>query len=375
MVRGSGGGSRLTRHLDFFPDWRRGNPFLSMLFSRLGDIDAEARPTGRLAAHLARAATSEDPGVLNVHWTSPILARATDSGEARAAVDRVASLLDDFLAAGGRLVWTVHNVLPHDSVHLDEEVELCRLFADRADLVHVLCEETLPAAAPYYTLDPARVVVIPHSSYAGAYPDHLGRRAARERLALDAEARVLVTLGRIRPYKGIDRLLDAFERPPLDAPELRLLVAGIQGRGSDMRELVDRLSAAPRVVSRTQRVPRRDVQVWMRAADLAVLPFTGILNSGSFLLAETFGLPIVAPRQGALSARDGQPHVWLFDSDDFETTLASAVQALGDPEVARAARASALATAAANPPDLMAHRFASAVAPLLWVAPADGSSR
>jgi glycosyltransferase involved in cell wall biosynthesis len=354
----------VTRHLDFFPDWRRGNPYLSMLFSRLVEIGVESRPTGRLTAHLARAAASDDPGVLNVHWTSPILARARDAGEARAAVGRLTSLVDAFVRAGGRLVWTVHNVLPHDPVHVDEEVEICRLLADRAHLVHVLCDETLTAVAPHYRLDPARTVVIPHSSYAGAYPDDVTREQARRRLELDAEAQALVTLGRIRPYKGIDRLLDAVERPPLDGPGLRLLVAGLEGTGPGMRELVDRLAATPRVVSRAHRVARRDVQVWMRAADLAVLPFTGILNSGSFLLAETFGLPIVAPRQGALRERDGQPHVWLFDADDFEGTLASAVRSLADPDVAEAAHASASATAAANPPALMARRFADAVAPL-----------
>jgi len=58
--------------------------------------------------------------------------------------------------------------------------------------------------------------------------------------------------------------------------------------------------------------------------------------------------------------------VRLFGADDFETVLATAVRDLVDDRTgAAAARASALAVAAANPPDLMARRFAEAVAPVL----------
>lgn len=356
----------MTRALDFYPDFRRGNPFLRMLFSRLDDVDGAARPVPDLWQHLRSAAAAADPGLLNVHWTGPILDGSLNADDAQARVAELARLLDGFTAAGGRLVWTVHNVLPHDAAHLDSQVEVCRVLADHADLVHVLTEATVAATAPFYTLDPARVVVIPHSSYLGFYPHEVGRRRARRRLGLSGHDRVLVTLGRIRPYKGIDRLLDAFEREPLDAPDLRLLVAGNPGSGAGVPELVERLAHSPRVVSATERVPARRVQVWMGAADLAVLPYTSVLNSGSFLLAETFGLPVVAPRTGALLEREDRLHVRLFDPDDFDTVLAGAVRDLVDDRTAAvAARESALAEAAANPPDLMAGRFAEAVAPLL----------
>lgn len=356
----------MTGRLDFYPDWRSGNPYLSMLFAGLDEIDVEAHPVRNLVEHLTIAVERDDPGVLNIHWTGPILAGAAGADDAAARVDTLGLLLDRFVGAGGRLIWSVHNVLPHDAAYPEAEVEVCRLLAGRARLVHVLSEETLPAVAPYYPLDPGRVVVIAHSSYLGVYPDHVGRDQARRRLGLEPGAGVLVTLGRIRPYKGIDRLLDAFERPPLDDPDLRLLVAGLQGGGEGMAALTSRLERTPRVVSHPRRVRRREMQVWMRAADLAVLPYTGILNSGSFLLAETFGLPVVAPRAGALVAREGRPHVRLFDPDDFEGVLFSAVRDLvRDPEAAAAARASATAAAHEFPPDAMARRFAEVVAGLV----------
>src|SRR4051794_62995 len=225
-----------------------------MLFSGLGDLDAAARPTGPLTEHLERAASSGSPGLLNLHWTTPVLRGAADADEAWRRAWRLGELLEAFKAAGGRLVWTVHNVLPHDAAYVSAETEVCRLVADHADLVHVLCQETLPAVPPYYPPDPARVVTIPPSSHVGGDPQRIGRARARRRLGLGGQDRVLATLGLIRPYKGIDRLLDTFSRSPLDAPDLRLLVAGLQGDGPGMQALAARLATTPRVVSRTERV-------------------------------------------------------------------------------------------------------------------------
>jgi glycosyltransferase involved in cell wall biosynthesis len=103
----------------------------------------------------------------------------------------------------------------------------------------------------------------------------------------------------------------------------------------------------------------------MRAADIAVLPSLRTLNSGAFLLAESFDLPVVAPRTGALVEREADLHVQLFD-DDFENVLSDAVSDLvADRGGAAGARASAERAARSRPVREMAARFADAVAPLL----------
>jgi glycosyltransferase involved in cell wall biosynthesis len=302
--------------------------------------------------------------VLNVHWTTPVLRSVHDPGRARAKVDAVVKALDDFTTSSGRLVWTVHNVLPHEAEHLEQETRLAQALADRSDVVHVLSMSTLTAAAPQYRLDASRTVCIPHSSYLGVYRDWVSRAGARRRLGLGDDDRVLLAFGNIRPYKGLDRLLDYVDRT--DDDHLRLLVAGTLSGQQGSRELRARLLSSARTTSATNRVPDDLVQVWMRAADLAVLPYLRVLNSGAFLLAESFGLPVVAPREGSLTERDGEPHVRLFGEDDFEQVLGRAVADLvADPEGNRRARESAHRAAAARPVSAMAARFADLVEPLL----------
>jgi glycosyltransferase involved in cell wall biosynthesis len=356
----------MTRPLHFFPDWRGGNHFQQMLFDRLPEIGVTAVPVTDLPGHLATSTAGGDPGVLNLHWTSPILAPARTDEEAAFAVQEFARLLSAYRSAGGRLLWTVHNVVPHDARFLAREIELAQCLAADADVVHVLTAATAAAVAPYYHLDPARVVVIEHSSYAGVYPDTISRARARRRLGLKPRHQALLSLGQLRPYKGLDRLVDAFETLRRDDRRLRLLVAGRPGRGAGVRELVERIGATPGTVRRLKTLPDHRLQVWLRAADLAVLPYTDILNSGSFLLAETFGLPVVATRSGALAEREGEGHVRLFDEGGLEDTLRSAVRDLVvDRDGARRARVSAEAAAAARPPSRMALEFARVVESLM----------
>src|SRR3954469_14927808 len=96
----------------------------------------------------------------SLHWTGPILARADGPFRARLLLDRFSASLDRFLDAGGRLAWTVDNVLPHQHGHRWAEIELAQLLADRADLVHVLSGDTPGLVEPWYHLDPAKVAVV-----------------------------------------------------------------------------------------------------------------------------------------------------------------------------------------------------------------------
>ncbi|MET3961201.1 glycosyltransferase involved in cell wall biosynthesis [Marmoricola sp. OAE513] len=355
------------RVVRFFPDYSNGNPYQAMLHADLGRVGARAVPVKNLLRFLRRRAADKGaPGILHLHWTVPLLQGIEGPFRTRLVLDRFTVALDGFLAAGGRLVWTVHNVLPHDARHRWAEIELARLLVDRAHQVQVLSPATFEAVTEYYELDPARTEVVEHSSYLGVYPDTITRNEARERLGLAEDDRVLVALGGIRPYKGLDGLLDVFGVLAEQDPKLRLLVAGRPLREEEVADLRKRCEDDPRVVSAFEQVPDDELQVWMNAADLAVLPYRDILNSGAFLLAQTFGLPVVAPRAGALQAWEAEAHVWLFEPQDpasladAVTTALSAV--LEEPE---RYRGSARASAARRSPQSMAAAYAAAIEPLL----------
>ncbi len=147
------------------------------------------------------------------------------------------------------IVWTAHNVLPHDTAFPDVDVELRRGVVARADIVHVLSEGTVAAAAPLYEIPPGKVLHLPHPAYLGVYPDDVSDADARRTYGLGADDIVFGLVGHLRPYKGLDELLDAFEsrgrraagRPPSSPADRR-----DAGRGPVDRGAARASSSAPR---------------------------------------------------------------------------------------------------------------------------------
>jgi glycosyltransferase involved in cell wall biosynthesis len=366
---GSGPVPPPSKALHYFPDYNRANPYQGMLFAGLGAVDAYPVAVADVISHLENRAVSAVPGTINIHWTTPILQYAAGPYRAAIELDRFSAALHKFRAAGGRLVWTLHNVLPHEAKHVWAETQLAQLLADRADTIHALAEITARQASEVLRLDPRKVVVIEHSSYLGRYPQWISREAARAQLGFGPDDKVLVALGGIRPYKGLGRLLDVFHELADEDPSLQLLVAGKPAQTQETAGLERRCEQSPRVISEFSHVPDDQLQVWFGAADLAVLPYSRILNSGVFWLAQTFGLPIVGPRTGALLDLADEPHVRLFNPRDdrsLKETLRAAVHDLvDDPDNAAMARAASLATAHSRPPQRMADDFAAFIEPLL----------
>lgn len=353
-----------VRLVHFAPNYK-GNPYQRMLYAGLPGIHARAVPVKDITEHLVAEAASGNPGLFHLHWTNPILQPAETESEARTRLDAFTRAVESFTAAGGTLIWTIHNVLPHDADFVDLEVELAETILRHAARVHLLSAQTIDQAASLYAIDPTKAVVIELSSYYGVYPNTVSRSEARATLGIAPTDKALLVAGYIRPYKGIDRMLEVFDDLLAEDPTLRLLIAGRPLDAEGVADLEARCAAHPRVVSKFARIPDDELQLWYGAADVAVLPYTNILNSAAFRLATSLGVPAVGPRMGALTAFDDKPYARLFEpdsSDDLRDVVRAAVADLaGNEQVRRAA----LRDAEAHAPEVMAAEFARFIEPLL----------
>ncbi|MFB9375718.1 GDP-mannose--glycolipid 4-beta-D-mannosyltransferase [Kineococcus gynurae] len=208
------------------------------------------------------------------------------------------------------LVWTVHNLAPHEPGGLIESL-LFRLFRGSVATAVTMTEATPDPGVPART-------VIAHAHYREHFP--------REVLAERRPSSIL-HCGIIRPYKGVESLLAAFADLPDPAASLRIVG---KPQTPDQADLVRSGCAAdPRVSAHLGYADDATFVTELDAAQLVVLPYRGRMhNSGVLLAALSRGTPVLVPRSPvneALAERVGHDWIVQYDGDLDATVLASAL--------------------------------------------------
>ena len=134
---------------------------------------------------------------------------------------------------------------------------------------------------------------------------HVTRDFARESLGLKPSDRVLLFFGNIAPYKGLDQLVQTLKDLTERSRDYHLLVAGQPKRfGSsywqDIKRYIETASLDDHVSLHIKHIPDHEIEVYFVAADLLVLPYVEIFQSGVLFLGYRFGVPVVATDVGSL---------------------------------------------------------------------------
>ena len=238
-----------------------------------------------------------------------------------------------FRRAGVPVVYTAHDVqpLPGSAWSTVDVSGLYRL----ADAVIVHAEEGRRRLVDGHGVTPDRVHVVPMGG-PGAYARELPtREEARQALALHPDAPYLLFFGLIKEHKGLDVLLDALAIARHDRADLRLLVAGEpMGSWRPYARQIERLGLDGSVDLRLGYVPNDRTHLYFGAADVVVVPYRKIFQSGVVLAAYTFGRPVVATRVGGLPelVREGETGYLAPPADPhaLATTLVRAVSDAGE---------------------------------------------
>jgi len=317
-----------------------GAPLQVLAFPKHGDNPFLARFSGGLEQQGAAVhdfsftrALRRRYDVFHVHWPdSHLLTRSWWRALAKHA--RLALLLWYLRSRGTHIVWMMHNLEPHEKNHWLSSWLFARWFPRACTHAIALSQSTLHLAQRLYpALQRKRITVIPHGHYRDTDQTVWSRRQGRAALELPQRAFTLLFFGGIRPYKNVPRLLDAFRQLPGD--HIQLVIAGLPALGVTAEELHQQAQLDPRVSLHLRFIPEADVPKFMAAADLVVLPFHSILNSGSVLLALSHNRSVLAPRLGALpeiQSQVGTHWLRLYEGEMSTAVLVAAVNEVGPSE-------------------------------------------
>ncbi len=233
------------------------------------------------------AVSSQPRAILHLHWEEGFVRWQTDADAAAAAADATLAALRAFVAAGGRIVWTVHNELPHELDFPEAFMRLRIGIAALADRVLVHNRAAMGIIRAQCALDPAKLVLLPHPSYLGIYETEAETFAR----APDWDSRRLLLFGMLRRYKGLETLIEAAEA----AQGVAVDIVGEAFPGDHVETLVPRIAATPGLTLTMRRVDDAELPGLLRSHRGLVLPYARFLTSGVALLAMSFGRPIIAP--------------------------------------------------------------------------------
>lgn len=225
-------------------------------------------------------------------------------------------LVRQLKASGLKVVHTVHDVLPLYAV--GSGTEPFRRIYENADALIVHTQANVPdLLRAFPDLEPSHIHVIPHLEIANQdVPPDASKHSAREQLELPADAPIFLFFGNIKHYKGVDVLLDAFDRVSTVRPDSRLIIAGrLDPMDADKLPAPERFNQNPHVHRYDRYIPHSDLWKYYLAADVVVYPYHHIYQSGAMIAGMGFGRPVIATHVGGLSETvDGNG--WIVPAGD-----------------------------------------------------------
>jgi glycosyltransferase involved in cell wall biosynthesis len=203
--------------------------------------------------------------------------------------------------AGIRVLFLVHNVLPHEPRPWDRMLAAWALRHGDRFIVHTEAErERLLSLAPGACLQ-----VCPMPMFDLFDVPQISQAEARQRLGLPPDKRILLFFGIIRPYKGLKYLLEALALLRDQGQDVYLVVAGeFWEDKAAYLEQIERAGLSAIVRLEDRYIPNEEVGVFFAAADVLVAPYVGGTQSAAVKAALAAGLPVVATERIAENIGD-----------------------------------------------------------------------
>ena len=248
--------------------------------------------------------------ILHIHWPEVMIRR--DGALARAAAQvRFIMLMLRLRLTGTPIVRTAHNVRAHETGSRTETALL--RWCDRQTRTWIVLNELSPVPTG------TERVLIPHGDYADWFAGYPKSEPIAGRV---------ISFGLIRPYKGTESLLESFAHVTTTGASLRIV-----GKPStdELRAVVESAARkSSRITAALDYVEDSTLALEITAAQLVVLPYQNMHNSGALLLALSLERPVLVPDTEitrALADEVGPGWIHLYQGPLTTATLDTALAA------------------------------------------------
>jgi len=281
-----------------FPEFRS-QPDLNFLNLR-GDQRQDASFVKKITrvlvyyARLIHYAAIAKPNIFHILWNNKFQ-----------FVDRTLLMLY-YRLLGKRIIFTAHNV--NAGVRDCDDTSLNRLtLRVQYRLSHhifVHTDKMKQELIEAFDVQGSRVTVIPFGINNSLPNTQLTPAEARRQLQIREGEKVILFFGNITPYKGLPYLLDAFRQILTRHDGYRMIIAGnpcnCDKYWSAIRESIREDVRGGRIVLKAEFIPDEETERYFKAADVFVLPYRHVYQSGVLFTGHYYGLPAIVADVGSL---------------------------------------------------------------------------
>jgi len=209
---------------------------------------------------------------------------------------------------GKKIIFTAHNINDKERDGGDTLLNrmTLRFMYSIVDHIFVHTHKMKEQLAVQFRVEANKVTVIPFGINNHVPNTDLNSDVARKKLGIDPDWKVALFFGRIAWYKGLDQLISAFAELKMMGSDVRLVIAGDVKKGHDsywgeIERMIEQHHLHESIIKRIEFIPDADVELYCKAADVLILPYRRIFQTGVLFLSYNFGLPAITTDVGSLS--------------------------------------------------------------------------
>jgi glycosyltransferase involved in cell wall biosynthesis len=270
--------------------------FLNLRGDQRSDVGA-AKKLLRVAAYylrLFRYAATAEAKIFHILWNNKFQ-----------FFDRTVLMLY-YKLLGKKIPFTVHNVNAGQRDSNDTWLNRLSLGTQYhlADHIFVHTDKMKKELVFSFSVPPEKVSVIPFGINNTVPTTSLATSDAKNQVGVSATDKTMLFFGNIAPYKGLDNLVSAFIQLAKEDQGYRLLIVGRPKQDPaywrQIQEVIRDSQVRDRVKERIEFVPDQETELYFKAADVLILPYSHVFQSGVLFLGYSFGLPAIVTDVGSL---------------------------------------------------------------------------
>jgi beta-1,4-mannosyltransferase len=212
-----------------------------------------------------------------------------------------------------KIVWTMHNKMPHSTYSFYMSRFLMRFIAKHAYKIVIHSSQSKEALYEITNNKNIenKIILIEHPNYIDSYP--ISTSDYRRELKIDDNSLVFLFVGAVNPYKNIEVLIKAFKLA--DITNSRLIIAGRPVNENYRNELLKTINNDTRIITLLEFISDDDITKLLNTCDIMVLPYDlqSSLNSGSVFLSFSNQKTVISTENGTIN--DIKDHAFCFSYD------------------------------------------------------------